>query len=145
MPLLLLLAACAALAQTEARTGPQQPVPYSHKLHAGDMKLKCAMCHPNPDPGETMTLPKPEVCGQCHKGKYDREMKWVRVYEIPSFVDFSHRAHIKAGNTCEECHGQVATRTQLARETDLTMGGCMNCHREKKVSIDCTFCHEQRN
>ena len=125
--------------------GPAQPVPYSHKLHAGDMKLKCTLCHVNPDPGETMTLPKPAVCGSCHAGKYDREIKWTRVYEIPSFVFFSHRAHVKAGNTCEECHGPVASRTRVARETDLTMGGCMNCHREKKASIDCTFCHDQRN
>ena len=128
-----------------AQNGPPQPVPYSHKIHAGDLKLKCAICHPNPDPGETMTLPKPAVCGQCHAGKYDREIKWVRVYEVPSFVDFSHRKHIAAGNTCEECHGPVATRAVMSRETDLTMGGCMNCHREKKASIDCTFCHEQRN
>jgi hypothetical protein len=139
--LLLALLANLALAQT----GPQQPVPYSHKVHAGDLKVKCATCHTNPDPGEMMTLPKPSVCGQCHAGKYDHEIKWVRVYEVPSFVFFNHRKHVAAGNTCEECHGPVATRTTIARETDLTMGGCMNCHREKKASIDCTFCHDQRN
>jgi hypothetical protein len=135
---LLLLAAADVCAQ-------QQPVPYSHKLHAGDLKLKCALCHPNPDPGESMTFPKPAVCGGCHAGQYDREFKWVRVYEVPGFVYFSHRTHIKAGNTCQECHGPVAARIQLTRETDRTMGGCMNCHREKKVSNDCTFCHDQRN
>ena len=134
---LLLLAAAAAFAQ-------QQPVPYSHKLHAGDLKLKCATCHPNPDPGEAMTLPAPAVCGGCHKGKYDREIKWAPVYTIPSFVYFSHRTHIQAGNTCEDCHGPVATRTQLTREKDLTMGSCMNCHREKNASTECTFCHEQQ-
>jgi hypothetical protein len=139
--LLLLVVVFVALGQTP---GPQQPVPYSHKIHAGDLKLKCATCHPNPDPGETMTLPKPAVCGGCHAGKYDHEIKWVRVYSLPIFVFFSHRTHTKAGATCEDCHGPVATRAQLSRETDLTMGGCMNCHREKGVSIECTFCHEQR-
>jgi hypothetical protein len=139
----LLLAALTAAAQTPAP--PPQPVPYSHKLHAGDLKIKCATCHTNPDPGETMTLPKPAVCGQCHAGKYDHEIKWVRVYEIPSFVFFSHRTHLTAGNTCADCHGQVAQRAQLFRETDISMGGCMNCHREKKVSIDCNFCHDPRN
>ncbi len=138
-----LLLLCGGLAP--GQDAPQQPVPYSHKLHAGDLQLKCSTCHPNPDPGETMTLPKPQVCGTCHPGKYDRQIKWVRVYEVPSFVNFSHRKHIAAKNTCEECHGPVATRAQIARETDLTMGGCMNCHREKKASIDCTFCHDQRN
>lgn len=128
-----------------AQEGPAQPIPYSHKIHAGDLQLECSSCHVNPDPGETMTLPKPAVCGTCHPGKYDRDFKWVRVYEIPSFVFFSHRAHVKAGNTCVECHGPVASRARLSRETDLTMGGCMNCHRQKKASIDCTFCHDQRN
>ena len=137
MKLTLLLLAAAAFAQ-------QQPVPYSHKLHAGDLKLKCATCHPNPDPGEAMTLPQPSVCGQCHAGKYDHEINWVRVYQIPEFVSFSHRDHLKAGNTCEECHGPVATREQMRREVDITMGSCMNCHREKKASVDCTFCHEQQ-
>ena len=124
---------------------PPQPVPYSHKLHAGDLRLQCSKCHPNPDPGERMTVPKPEVCGECHKGKYDHQINWVRVYQIPSFVDFSHRDHLKAGNTCEECHGPVAERAVIAKETDLTMGGCMECHRVKKAGLGCNFCHETRN
>jgi hypothetical protein len=66
------------------------------------------------------------------------------VYRIPAFVYFSHRTHIQAGNACEECHGPVATRTQLTRETDLTMGGCMNCHRGKNAGTECTFCHERQ-
>jgi hypothetical protein len=124
---------------------PAQPVPYSHRLHAGDLKIQCATCHTNPDPGEAMTMSKPEVCGKCHAGKYDHQIRWVRVYEVPSFVFFSHRAHLNANNTCRECHGPVEQRAQLSRETDLTMGGCMNCHRQKKASLDCTFCHDQRN
>jgi formate-dependent nitrite reductase cytochrome c552 subunit len=66
----------------------------------------------------------------------------VRVYQIPSFVDFSHRAHLDKGNTCQDCHGPVAQRDQLSRETDISMGGCMNCHRAKKASLECDFCHE---
>jgi hypothetical protein len=127
-----------------AMLGQRQPVPYSHKLHAGDLKLKCAKCHPNPDPGQSMTFPKPEVCGECHKGQYDHEIKWVRVYQIPGFVDFSHRDHLTAGNTCEECHGPVAQRAQLTREVDLTMGGCMECHRVKKADIGCNYCHARQ-
>ena len=140
MKTLLLLVALVALAQTP----PSQPVPYSHKLHAGDLKLKCVTCHPNPDPGETMTLPAPGVCVGCHKGKYDRDIKWTRVYQIPNFVYFSHRTHVMAGSTCEDCHGPVATRAQMSREVNLNMAGCMDCHRTKSVSTECTFCHEQR-
>ena len=147
-----------AAAQTPPPT-PQQPLPFSHKTHAGDMKLQCKMCHPNPDPGETMRIAPAAVCMQCHSSiktdspavqrlaafaKNDREIKWVRVYEIPSYVNFSHRTHLTAGNQCEDCHGPVATRDQLAREGNISMGGCMECHRVKKAGLDCTFCHEQR-
>jgi formate-dependent nitrite reductase cytochrome c552 subunit len=73
-----------------------------------------------------------------------RPIPWVRVYEIPDYVTFSHRAHIKAGNTCEDCHGKVAESDRLSRETDLSMGGCLNCHKTKNAGADCTFCHDQR-
>jgi hypothetical protein len=155
--LILILGALTLAAQN--RPAPEQPIPFSHKAHAGDAKLKCKMCHANPDPGETMRIAQTSVCMQCHTAiktdspaiqklaafaKSEREVKWVRVYEIPSYVNFSHRSHLAAGNTCEECHGPVAERTQLAREGDISMGACMNCHRMKKAGLDCTFCHEQR-
>ena len=106
-----------------------------------------------------MTVAAPAVCMQCHSAikadspaiqklaafaKNDRPIQWARVYQIPSYVNFSHRQHVQAGNTCAECHGKVAERDQLFREADISMGGCMNCHRLKKASIDCTSCHEQQ-
>lgn len=115
------------------------------------------MCHANPDPGEAMKIAAPATCMQCHSAiktespaiqklaafsKAGREVPWVRVYEIPDYVSFSHRTHLHGGNTCVDCHGEVAARDQLYRETDISMGGCMNCHRLKKESLDCTFCHE---
>ena len=154
-------AAAAALvfaALLHAEDAPPQPLPFSHKAHAGTMKLACKMCHPNPDPGETMTIAAPGVCMQCHSAikadspeikrlaeyaKEGKQVPWVRVYEIPSWVDFSHRAHVEKGNTCQDCHGPVAERDQLAKETDLSMGGCMNCHRAKKAGMDCGYCHEE--
>jgi hypothetical protein len=142
-----------------AAEAPEQPLPFSHKAHAGTLKLQCKMCHPNPNPGETMTIVRASTCMQCHSAiktdspaiqklaafaKDGREVLWVKVYEIPSFVAFSHRTHIETGNTCEDCHGKVPERDRLAKEGDISMGGCMKCHQAKKVSIDCTFCHEQR-
>jgi len=143
----------------QAKAAPEQPIPFSHKAHAGDLKLKCKMCHPNAGSGETMQIAKAATCMQCHSAvktdspaierlaaavKSEREIKWARVYEIPSYVNFSHKSHLDSGNACADCHGAVAERVALAREGDISMGGCMNCHRVKKVSIDCTFCHEQR-
>ena len=141
-----------------AAEAPPQPLPFSHKTHAGTMKLACKMCHPSPDPGETMTIVKADKCMSCHStigadspaiktlaayARDGRDIPWTRVYAIPSFVDFSHREHLEKGNTCQECHGPVAERDELSKETDISMGGCMNCHRAKKASLDCGFCHEE--
>jgi hypothetical protein len=138
---------------------PVQPIPFSHKGHAGTLKLQCKMCHPNPDPGESMTIAQPAACMQCHSSiktdspaiqrlaeaaKSGKAVPWVRVYSIPGYVFFSHRAHLEKGNTCQQCHGPVADRERLYRETNLTMGGCMDCHRMKKASVDCTYCHEPK-
>jgi Cytochrome c7 and related cytochrome c/Class III cytochrome C family len=153
-----ILLASFVLAQTQT-AAPRQPIAYSHQLHAGTLKLKCAMCHTNPNPGEMMKFPAAAVCMQCHSAvktespeiqklaaaaKADKEIKWVRVYEIPSYVNFSHRSHLETGNKCEECHGKVPERAQLFKEGDISMGGCMNCHRLKKASIDCVYCHDER-
>jgi hypothetical protein len=139
--------------------GPEQPIPFSHKAHAGDLKLACQTCHPNPDPGEQMTIAAASACLQCHSlvktdspsiqklaaaAKNNEPIPWIRVYRIPSFVDFSHRAHLAAGNTCEDCHGKVVERERLYRESDLSKAGCLECHRAKNVSMDCSFCHEPR-
>ncbi|MBM3798141.1 MAG: cytochrome c3 family protein [Acidobacteria bacterium] len=139
---------------------PKQPVPYSHKKHAGELKLDCKFCHENKDPGEIMGIPGTAKCMGCHTSiKKDsphiaklaethtsgRPMPWVRIYQIPSFVFFSHRAHSEAGNTCAECHGPVAERDALRKELSTSMGACMDCHRSKKAPNDCTFCHEARN
>ena len=59
-------------------------------------------------------------------------MPWVRIYEIPAFVNFSHRAHLEAKNTCEDCHGKVAERDALYKEVNLNMGTCMDCHAGKR-------------
>ncbi len=141
-----------------AADAPPQPLPFSHKTHAGTMKVACKMCHPSPDPGETMTIVPATTCMQCHSAikadspdikrlaeyaKDGKPVPWARVYAIPSWVDFSHRAHLAKGNTCEECHGPVQEREQLAKETDLSMGGCQSCHRAKKAGLTCGFCHEE--
>lgn len=154
LALLVILLGSIARAQTPA---PVQPIPFSHKTHAGTAKLPCRMCHPNPDPGDSMTIAPASTCMQCHSAidadhpairklaayaQSNTPIPWVRVYQIPTYVSFSHRSHLKAGAACLTCHGPVSTRDALFREADISMGACMNCHRLKKVSIDCTFCHD---
>lgn len=137
---------------------PAQPIPYSHKQHLA-MGLKCSECHTMEFPGEMMGLPATSKCMTCHQAvKKDspaiqqlasyaaqkQPVPWVRVYQIPSFVEFSHKLHLGAGSTCETCHGDVPQKERMFRETDISMGGCVTCHRQAKVSTDCALCHELR-
>lgn len=143
----------------QAPPPPAQPVAFSHKVHAGQLKLKCNMCHPNRDPGETMGIAAASTCMQCHSSvkpddpevkkiaeaaKTNRPIRWARVYTIPTYVVFSHRVHVSANSTCAECHGAVAERDVLFREADISMGGCMACHEKKGASNDCSLCHDPR-
>lgn len=142
--------------QTEPLRGPGQPVPFSHKEHAGTLKMPCQYCHTPSRSGETLLIPRAQFCMQCHQtvatdnpgvqklaqyAKMNRTIPWVRIYELPSFVSFSHKVHLQHGATCEECHGQVAQRTRLYKESDISMATCVNCHREKQASTDCSTCH----
>lgn len=150
----------AARGQQPPPPPPEQPIPFSHKLHAGDQQLKCATCHKNPDPGERMGLATAALCMQCHEdvqtdspaiqklatyAKEKREIKWARVYEIPTYVYFSHRSHIMGGAGCADCHGQVKELEKMYRAAELSMASCINCHAEKGASVDCNFCHEKLN
>jgi hypothetical protein len=148
--------------QTEKQPlpGPQQPIPFSHKLHAGEQQLKCATCHKNPDPGERMGLASADLCMNCHAdvktespaiqklasyAREKREISWRRVYEIPSYVFFSHRTHLNANSTCTDCHGEVREIEQMYLAKDISMASCVNCHQAQGASVDCTFCHEKMN
>jgi len=154
--LALVLLVARAGAQYVPQPAPEQPLPFSHKAHA-DAKLECKTCHPNPDPGKTMGIARAAACMPCHRtvkpeslaikhladfAKKDRDIQWVRVYRIPAFVRFSHRSHKEAGSECEDCHGPVATRDQLASEHDLSQVGCLACHRERNIGMACNFCHD---
>lgn len=147
------------LAQSNGKLrGPIQPLPFSHKTHAGTLSLDCKTCHVNPDPGELMTFAANATCMGCHTAiktdsphiqelakaaEENRPIEWVRVYEIPGFVYFNHRTHIESGATCQQCHGDIPSRERVFVDGDITMAGCMNCHVENAASIDCSYCHDQ--
>jgi hypothetical protein len=138
---------------------PVQPIPFSHKAHVA-LPLKCNDCHSMPDPGEAMTIPAATKCMTCHRtikadspaikelsayAAQKRPVPWIRVFEIPSWVYFSHKTHVSAGVKCEDCHGAVAEKDRLSQDVDLSMRGCMDCHRAKKATLDCAACHELKN
>jgi hypothetical protein len=151
------LLALAAAAGLWAADPPEQPIPFSHKLHVGTVKLQCKMCHPNPDPGESMTIAPASVCMQCHSAikadspaiqklaqyvKDNKPVPWVRVYQVPAYVWYSHRSHLNAKAVCNDCHGPVAESERVARDGDISMGACMTCHQMRKARFDCRYCHD---
>jgi Cytochrome c7 and related cytochrome c len=141
-----------------AASAPEQPLPFSHKNHAGMLGLPCQTCHLQSRSGEAMSIPQAKTCMTCHQtiatekpaiqklteyAKSGATIPWIRIYSLPSFVSFSHKTHMDHGNTCQECHGAVATRDRLFKETEPSMGWCVNCHTVKKANTACDTCHVQ--
>ena len=154
---LVLLAAGSQGQQPPSPPPPQQPVPYSHKTHLA-LGLKCDSCHKNADPGEFMGFPTESFCMGCHQAikadsphieklaaaaRDQKPIPWVRVYQLPKYVYFSHRLHAEAGTSCETCHGPVRDRDVIAKEVVLNMRSCMACHAASKARNDCMACHEE--
>ncbi len=137
---------------------PEQPLPFSHKTHAAQ-GLDCKTCHEMPDPGYFAEIAPTAVCMDCHKEvKSDspaiqtlakahaagEEIEWEPVYMVPDFVYFSHRKHVDAGAACSACHGDVAAKDALAKERNISMPGCIACHKAAQASVECDFCHATR-
>ncbi|MFN3326579.1 MAG: cytochrome c3 family protein [Bryobacteraceae bacterium] len=137
--------------------GPEQPIPFSHKVHVG-LGIKCTDCHTLKDEeGFAAGFPRESTCMGCHASvkkdspaiqklaeyaKARKPVPWVRVYKVPEYVWFSHESHHKeAGIACETCHGKVGERDVLFREVSIRMDACMACHARNDASNDCGFCH----
>jgi hypothetical protein len=152
---LFLLAATRWSLASRAET-PAQPIEVSHVVHAGDDKLSCELCHATARRSSFAGIAPVERCIGCHRyinpanpeiGKVrayfdaNEPIPWQRVYVLPRFVHFSHESHFHAGVDCAECHGEVQRMEHLARVRELTMGWCMECHRQRGASDDCLTCH----
>ncbi len=127
---------------------PDQPIAYSHKIHAGDNQISCLYCHVGADKGRHAGIPSANICMNCHvKIKTDspeikkiktaleqnKPIEWVKVHRLPDFAYFNHSQHVTSGVNCQECHGEVQTMTRLRQEKPLTMGWCIDCHRAKGI------------
>jgi len=135
---------------------PEQPIPYSHKQHLA-MGLSCNLCHVNPDPGDQMTFPATETCMTCHAtiaaerpaiqklaafAAAGQSVPWARVYKVLPGVTWSHRAHLRAGEKCIACHGDVREFASMSETTGVTaMATCVSCHQSRGVSAACNVCH----
>ena len=156
---------------------PDQPIKFSHALHAGTNGINCKYCHSGAEKSKNAGIPSPNVCMNCHKyvqtgAKYGKEeiqkiydavgwnpskaqydgptkpIQWIRVHNLPDFAYFNHSQHVKVGKQeCQTCHGPVQEMEVIKQFSPLTMGWCINCHRETEVKMDgnpyYTQLHEQ--
>ncbi len=152
---------------------PDQPIAFSHKVHAGINKIDCKYCHVGAERGKAAVIPSLSVCMNCHyniqgvtgtdpnypKAIYDKEIakiysyigfnketlkyenepkpiEWVKIHNLPDHVYFNHSQHVKvAGLECQTCHGQVQEMDVVQQMENLSMGWCVNCHRNTNVNF----------
>ena len=142
---------------------PEQPIKFSHKIHAGDNAINCQYCHSGVEKSKTAGIPSVNVCMNCHKGiskgpttgteeiakiyaaagwdpdkgeynKPQKPIRWIKVHNLQDFVFFSHQQHVKVGKQeCATCHGEVKEMTTVKQFSPLTMGWCVDCHRKTEV------------
>lgn len=155
----------------QAPPPPEQPIKFSHKIHAGDNHIGCTACHAYAERGPVAGIPSMARCQGCHKFvKVDRDnpaitaeirallqkleertvIAWNRVHRLPDHVFFTHQRHVLAGVRCQQCHGEVEGMEVLRQVSPLTMGWCLECHKAKQAErpgeraklTDCWTCHK---
>ena len=129
---------------------PDQPVPYSHALHVGELGLDCRYCHSTVEVGAKAAVPPAAVCMNCHTTvKKESELllpireafagnqavRWTRVTDLPDYVYFNHSAHVNATIGCESCHGRIDQMVKVYQAKPLTMGWCLECHRNPSPNL----------
>jgi hypothetical protein len=121
-----------------------QPVPFSHKHHAGGMGIDCRYCHTSVEQSSFANIPPTKTCMNCHSQIFvdapilepvrasfrnNRPLSWTRVHDLPEFVYFNHSIHVAQGVGCATCHGPVDRMPLMYKENTLQMEWCINCHR----------------
>jgi hypothetical protein len=155
-PVIVAFFAPALWAQPEPQPAPQ-PVAFSHKVHLAQA-LACLDCHAIRQPGFEAGIPEEKTCMACHStiktdspeikrltGFYTskKPVPWVRVYQVPDFVWFSHGVHYRRAKIeCDACHGPVASRDVIVKEKPITMVACVECHEKNKARTGCDTCHD---
>ena len=158
---------------------PEQPIAFSHKIHAGINGVDCNYCHTSARHSKHSSIPSADLCMNCHtyinegsvsgtkeiakiydaigfdpetrtyiEGYQQKPIKWVRIHNLPDHAYFNHSQHVVAGGLeCQDCHGPVEEMDVLYQHAELTMGWCIDCHRETEVKMEgnnyYTHLHEQ--
>jgi hypothetical protein len=121
-----------------------QPIPFRHDLHAGTLRIDCRYCHSTAASAAFAGMPAAETCMTCHSQIWvgasvlepvrsslalDKPIEWKSVHRLPDYAYFHHGAHLRAGVGCETCHGQVDEMARTVKVHTLSMGWCLDCHR----------------
>ena len=124
---------------------PKQPIDFPHQVHAGDNKIACLYCHYAARTSRHAGIPPASVCMGCHNilekqtveieklkesVQQERPIRWVQVHKLPDFVYFNHSQHVLSGVQCQNCHGPIERMDRVRQVAPLTMGFCLDCHRE---------------
>lgn len=129
---------------------PEQPVAYSHRLHAGELGIDCRYCHANVERSAEAMIPPTQTCMGCHsmikpdsarlawvRKSWDtgKSIPWVRVHQIPDHAYFDHSVHVSVGVGCVSCHGRIDQMEVVRQDQPLSMGWCLECHRNPTPNL----------
>jgi len=135
---------------------PAQPIPFSHRVHAGIKQIGCFFCHEGARTGARAGVPPVSRCMLCHERVavthpqirrvrqhyfQNQPIDWVKVTVLPEFVYFDHQMHVQYGLDCGWCHGDVKSMDRIELKYELLMGFCVDCHRRSGATHDCLACH----
>ena len=129
---------------------PEQPVPYSHQLHVGQLGMDCRYCHNQVESSPHANVPPTQTCMNCHSQVKTNSIKllpvreswatgqpieWVKVHHLPDYAHFSHAVHVTNGVGCETCHGRIDQMEVVSQTNSLSMGWCLECHRQPELYL----------
>jgi hypothetical protein len=129
---------------------PEQPVQYSHALHAGELGIDCRYCHASVESSQEAMIPPTQTCMGCHavvkpdspllapvreSWESGEPIEWVRVHKVPEHAYFDHSVHLAAGVGCVSCHGRIDQMEVVGVREPIAMGWCLECHRNPEPHL----------
>ena len=136
--------------------GAAAPVAFDHRVHVANNGLDCQLCHAYARRGPVAGLPPVARCAGCHRfvaseapaveelmARFEagEPLAWTRVHHLPDYVRFTHKRHVRAGVSCQTCHGDVGAMRTVEQVAPLTMGWCVGCHEQRRAPDDCLTRH----
>ena len=168
--LLTVLGAALLLRPTPSEAQDAQPFVFNHQIHVQENGISCVYCHSGVMRSPTAGIPSMQLCAGCHApadgslgrpgGGIDNGSEalatlrayiangtailWERITFLPRYAYFAHHVHIKAGASCETCHGNVGEMEAVYQAEKINMGWCLSCHQREPNALelmDCSICH----